>query len=281
MVPSYLKNGLVKGHMRSQPLTSTTARQCRLLLRKSSVGVDVGGESPILRCSTRESCSRVLLSLTCKLCYFMLFTGLSSNSPILTAQQPIHSSGVQRDSNTKVSQTVKIELLLRALAECPSNLLLLSDLVSAKGSDVLVQQIIDVPLAPAPRMGNSQVWTRSDIEKSLSLRGIPSDVIRWGGAVECSVRRIEGTRIEKNSVKNSGEFNAKETPLDVQFAGYQATLAKNETQAMKDASTSKAILDKSQFTTPFTTPATITQAERTVASVIENYLQTKTASAGG
>ena len=214
-------------------------------------------------------------------CCLTLFIGLSSNTSILTAQQPIHSAGVQRDSNSKDSQTVKIELLLRARAECPSNLLLLSDLVSAKGSDVLVQQIIDVPLAPAPRMGNSQVWTRSDIEKSLSLRGIPSDVLRWGGAVECSVRRIEGTRAEKNSVKNSGEIDTKETSLAVQFAGYQASLAKNDTSAMRETSTSKATLDKSRFTTPFTTPATITQAERTVALVIENYLQTKTASAGG
>ena len=206
---------------------------------------------------------------------------MSSNSSIVNAQQPINAAGVQRDSNPKDKQTVMIELLLRARAECPSNLLLLSDLVSAKGSDVLVQQIVDVPLAPAPRIGNSQVWTRSDIEKSLSLRGIPSDVLRWGGAMECSVRRIEGTRVEKNSVKNSGEINSKESSLAVQLAGYQESLGNKDNPAIKDTSRSKEAIDKSQFTTPFTTPATITQAERTVASVIENYLQTKTASAGG
>ena len=220
-------------------------------------------------------------SLACASCYFVLFMAISSSSSKLTAQQPINAVGVQRDANSKDRQTVKIELLLRARAECPSNLLLLSDLVSAKGSDVLVQQMVDVPLALAPRIGNSQVWTRSDIEKSLSLRGIPSDVLRWGGAMECSVRRIEGSRIEKDSVKSPGEIISKKASLAVKLAGYQEPLGKKDTPTMNDVSRSKEAIDKSQFTTPFTTPATINQAERTVVAVIENYLQTKTASAGG
>ena len=213
-------------------------------------------------------------------CCLVLFITISDNSTLLTAQQPLHATGTQRDSNSKDKQTVKIEILLRASADCPSNLLLLSDLVSAKGSDVIVQQIVDVPIAPAPRFGNSQVWTRSDIEKSLSLRGIPPDVLRWGGAMECSVRRIEGTRVENNIARNSLE-NSKELSPAVQYAGYQASLGQKDNSAMQDASRANPGIDKSQFTTPFTTPATIAQAERTVASVVENYLQTKTASAGG
>lgn len=185
----------------------------------------------------------------------------------ITAQQPTNKA---IKTTNKAIKTVKLELMLRAQAECPSNLLLLSDLVHAQGSDALIHQIADVPLAPAPRIGNDQTWTRSDIEKSLSLRGISSDVIRWQGAMDCIVRRVEGQRSERSISKNSDENNSTTTPRFAQPAGHQE-LIENK---------SNGTIDKTQFTTPFITPTTVSQAERIAAAAIENYLQTKTASTG-
>jgi len=192
------------------------------------------------------------------LCLVMISCLVSPNT--LTAQQPIN----------KAIQTVRLELMLRADAECPSNLLLLSDLVHIQGSDALVQQLVDVPLAPAPRIGNDQTWTRSDIEKSLSLRGISSDLIRWQGAMDCTVRRVEGQRTGRSISKNFDEDNSTATPLSVQPAGHQEPIENK----------SVGLIDKTQFTTPFLTPTTVSQAERIAAAAIENYLQTKTASTG-
>ena len=210
----------------------------------------------------------------------VIFIALLFRSSDVIAQQPNIAGDVQRNSNSKDKQTVKIELLLRTRAECPSNLLLLSDVVRVEGSDALVQQVVDVPLAPAPRMGNDQIWTRQDIEKTLALRGISADMLRWGGAMECSVRRTDGPRIENHSLNAIDGNIFKKTPLTAQLTGHQELLNSNETRVTQDAARTKETIDKSQFTTAFTTPATISQAERVAASAIENYLQTKTASAG-
>ena len=221
-------------------------------------------------------------SLACALYFFMhvFFIALPFSTSTVTAQQPIIAIDGPRNLNAKINQTVKIELLLRTRAECPSNLLLLSDLVNVEGSDALVQQVIDVPLAPAPRIGNDQTWTRQDIEKSLALRGISADVLRWGGATECTVRRIDGPRIENRSLKFSDGINFPTVPLKAQLIGHQELLNSKENPVTQGAGRPNETIDKSQFTTPFTTPASITQAERIAASAIENYLQTKTASSG-
>ncbi len=193
-----------------------------------------------------------------QLCLVMISCLVCVNN--LTAQQ----------TTDKATQTVKLELMLRVQADCQSNLLLLSDLVDVQGSDALVQQMIDVPLAPAPRNGNDQTWTRSDIEKSLSLRGISPNLIRWHGAMDCTVRCVAGQRTERSVSKNSDEFNLTTAPVAAQPAGHQERIDNKSTDR----------IDKSQFTTPFITSTTVSQAERIAAAAIENYLQTKTASTG-
>ena len=198
----------------------------------------------------------------------------------VTTKQKVVAGDVQRNSNSKDKQTVKIELLLRTRAECPSNLLLLSDLVNVQGAEALVQQVVDLPLAPAPRIGNDQIWTREDIEKALALRGLSADMLRWGGAMVCNVRRIEGPRIENRSPKVADGNNFTNAPPTSRLIGHQALLNGKLTPVPQVAAHLKETIDKSQFTTAFTTPATITQAERVAASAIENYLQNKTASAG-
>ncbi len=202
--------------------------------------------------SIRE-CRPLKRQMLCWMVLLVLTTDLQS-----FAQQP----------SSKNKQTVSVDLLLLSRAECPSNLLLLSDLVSVKGSDALVQQVIDMPLAPAPKLGNEQIWTRNDIEKAISLRGISSDLIRWQGATQCSVRRVEGQRSESRNPTALGDSDS------------TRHLATQEMPNPKEILRATQSIDKSQFTAPFTTPATVTQAERIAVAAIESYLQTKTASTG-
>ncbi len=218
----------------------------------------------LLDCSAarlNRACGHTFFAGISMLCWIILIVLATANQS--SSQQP----------SSKNKATVSVELLLLSRSECPSNLLLLSDLVSVKGSDALVQQVMDMPLAPAPKLGSDQTWTRSDIEKSLALRGISSDVIRWQGAMECSVRRIEGQRSETRNPNASGESNSV-------AIGPQVMPATHRMPNTQDKWSASQSIDKSQFTASFTTPATVTQAERIAAAAIENYLQTKTASTG-
>ncbi len=169
-------------------------------------------------------------------------------------------------------KTIKVELLLKATSECPSNLLMLADLVSIKGSDGLIQQLQDLPLAPAPRLNNDQSWTREDIAKSLALRGVSSEMIHWQGAMECRVKRVEGER--KESAQPT-----KPIP-DVRPAGFQQTVHAAGQNVQPLPAQSNLAIDKSQFTSAFISQGNVTQAERTAVLAIQNYLQTKTASTG-
>ena len=170
---------------------------------------------------------------------------------------------------------------MQSRAECPSNLLLLSDLVDVQGSDALVQQVIDLPLAPAPRVGDTQTWTRSDIEKSLTLRGVSAETIRWQGSLECSVRRVEGQRRENRTPTHSDNKTTNGQKTTVKEAAYQEPIGKDSMGASRVQTQQPSNpIDKSQFTTAFTTLATVSQAESIASQAIEGYLQTKTSSSG-
>ena len=203
-------------------------------------------------------------------------------SPIASARQPQRNQNqTPRVSSNNSKQGVKLELKMQSRAECPSNLLLLSDLVDVQGSDTLVQQVIDLPLAPAPRVGDAQTWTRSDIEKSLSLRGVSSEAIHWQGSLECSVRRVEGQRRETRKPTSTDTTATNGQKTAVIEAAFQEPVGKDslgvsKSQAQKPGNP----IDKSQFTTAFTTPSTVSQAESIAAQAIEGYLQNKTSSSG-
>ena len=188
-----------------------------------------------------------------------------SSCPNALAQTP-------RGLGSGESRTVKVELQLKTTSECTSHLLLLADLVRIKGSDALVQQLQDLPLAPAPRIGKDQTWTREDIAKTLALRGISGERIHWQGAVECMVRRVEGEPKLSETTTNPG--------FGVQPAGFKQPAKTQEQRKPQDAPQTKKSIDKTAFTSAFTTPGNVAQAERTVVLAIQNYLQTKTSSIG-
>jgi len=182
----------------------------------------------------------------------------------------------------------KVELLLRSQTDCPSNLVLVSDLLIAKGSDALLGSIMDVPLAPAPRLESEQVWTRSEIERALSLRGFAVETIRWQGAFECSVRRVPGPRPPKPSVPTVTPANITKTgqnqfasaPSVVQVANHQQPTSADAFSSDDPPALSFEPIDKTKFTSAFLKPGNVAQSERVAALAIENYLQTKTASIG-
>ena len=176
--------------------------------------------------------------------------------------------------NPNVLRASSVTVTLRAKAECPSNVLLLSDMVELQGSDAIVHQIADLPLAPAPNMGNKQTWSRASIEKMLQLRGLASEAIRWRGSDECEVHRVEGVRPKKSDMDTANGANdgSVEPPM-IHQAQY--------TQVGTNDSPVKApAVDRSKFTAPFTTPVTLSVAERFASEAISNYLQTKTNSNG-
>jgi flagellar basal body P-ring formation protein FlgA len=211
----------------------------------------------------------------------ILFTFSVVFSQTSFARQPQRNQNqTPRASTTNSKQGVKLELKMQSRAECPSNLLLLSDLVEVQGSDALVQQVVDLPLAPAPRVGDTQTWSRSDIEKSLSLRGVSSETIRWQGSLECSVRRVEGQRREARKPKPADSKITNGQQAGVKEAAYQEPIAKDSFVPRSQAQQPSTPIDKSQFTTAFTTPTTVAQAESIASQAIEGYLQTKTSSTG-
>jgi flagella basal body P-ring formation protein FlgA len=175
-----------------------------------------------------------------------------------------------------------VTLTMRSTAQCPSNILLLTDIVEIKGSDALIQQISDLVIAPAPKLGQKQSWRRASIEKVLQLRGLPSEAIRWAGADECSVVRVDGQRAPTTDLPNVAQL-ANDTPSDptrVTSTAYADVATANSVTANGIATNIVGTIDTSRFTPSSTTPVTITMAERNAADAISNYLKTKTNSNG-
>ncbi len=184
-------------------------------------------------------------------------------------------------------RTSNVQLTLRSNAECPSNVLLLSDVVTLSGSDAIIQEITETPIAPAPRLGQTQTLSRESLAKALSLRGIPQEAIRWKGAAECCVLRVDGVRKKADSNPASNQQNSIHSAEHVgrgaqDFVTLAAANQPNAPtqQPANGPAPGQPAIDRSQFVTPFTTPVVVTQAERISAEIISNYLQTKTNSVG-
>ena len=60
--------------------------------------------------------------------------------------------------------------------------------------------LMQLPIAPAPREGSPQSWTRADVVQHLELRGLHATAIRWMGSERTQLRR--GKPIESNTTSN-------------------------------------------------------------------------------
>lgn len=143
-----------------------------------------------------------------------------------------------------------VALMLRSDSQIASNVLRLRDVCDLSQANATTKALADIPLAPTPRMGTTQLWTRDDVAKVLSLRGMDPKSILWSGAETVQVSKSQSAPVAKAS------------------ANQPAT--SSETQRA----------DHRDFSPAFTTPVSISQAERVVTSAIESYLQLKTGSQG-
>jgi flagella basal body P-ring formation protein FlgA len=156
--------------------------------------------------------------------------------------------GMDGDENSKAAVTLRSEVAIA------SNVLRLRDICDMTQSNDVAQALQDIPLGPTPRAGITQSWTRNDIAKVLALRGMDPESIRWSGSDAVQISRTEST-IQANTV----------------------AMASAVAPVLSDKS---KINQQHDFAPAFTTPVSITQAERVVASAIESYLQLKTGAQG-
>jgi len=143
-----------------------------------------------------------------------------------------------------------VALMLRSDSQIASNVLRLRDVCDFRESNETSRALADIPLAPTPRTGTTQLWTRDDVAKVLSLRGMDPKSILWSGAQSVQVSRSQSTSVAKASA----------------------------TQPATSPETQRT--DHRDFSPAFTTPVSISQAERVVTSAIESYLQLKSGSQG-
>ncbi len=101
----------------------------------------------------------------------------------------------------QVSQAAEsIVLRFRQSPTCAANTVRLSDIVEVTGGkDLLDLNILQMPLAPAPREGQIQTWTSTEILEHLALRGIRPEILRWSGETSVRLQRAAQTNPELRS----------------------------------------------------------------------------------
>lgn len=83
-----------------------------------------------------------------------------------------------------------VRLRFRTPAAVTGQVVRLGDLVEvAAGQSSQTDELLQVPLAPAPREGISQTWTSEDVLQHLELRGLHRAAIRWEGSSQTVLSR--------------------------------------------------------------------------------------------
>lgn len=82
-------------------------------------------------------------------------------------------------------------LRFRRQPSCQSQVVRLGDLVEfASGSEHGYDDLLEVPLAPAPAVGAVQNWSANDVMRHLQLRGLTERQLRWSGPESASLTRL-------------------------------------------------------------------------------------------
>lgn len=172
------------------------------------------------------------------------------------------------------STSPALRLALREHIKIQTNLIRLSDLCELSGTDEMVQSLGDLPIAPSPRPGVQQQWTRADLEKAVSLRGINTKAIRWSGADVVQVHRLP--RLENAPLRAEPEVQT----ASAQTSVVSKDLKKTSSGPRTELTSSVPQEQRAKFTPAFTTSVSTSQAERMVVAAIESYLQLKTGGNG-
>ncbi len=100
-----------------------------------------------------------------------------------------------------------LNLRMRPNAVIESQVVRLSDLVEPQGNvPAEVDSVLKLPLAPAPREGKSQEWSRKSIEEHLKLRGIDPTIVRWSGSEKITIERGLPTQAAKEQLQ-TGQYD--------------------------------------------------------------------------
>lgn len=77
-------------------------------------------------------------------------------------------------------------------ARTESNIVRLGDLIEViAGNSSSIKQLMQLPLGPAPRTTSPQTWHSADILQHLELRGVHPASVRWSGATQTSLRKLQ------------------------------------------------------------------------------------------
>ncbi len=79
-----------------------------------------------------------------------------------------------------------------------------------------IDELLPLPIAPSPREGTPQTWTRTDLIEHLELRGLHANSLRWMGSERTQLRRgkpVEGTRSLPPSTDHTAASQLRGLPI--------------------------------------------------------------------
>lgn len=120
---------------------------------------------------------------------WLLLVYLGSITARLPADEP---TGLPR-SAAQALRPASDELVLSFRREptCQSQVVRLGDLVQlVSAPERAYDDLLEIPLAPAPPIGATQQWSARDVMRHLQLRGLTQKQLRWSGPDSVTLNRI-------------------------------------------------------------------------------------------
>lgn len=133
-----------------------------------------------------------------------------------------------------VSAAEPISLRLREQPVVEGQVVYIGDLIEVvAGRCQQTDDLLQLPIAPAPREGLTQTWTRADVVQNLELRGLHGPAMRWMGSERTQLRR--GKPIENNSTSNTLTKPSQFTRVSQTIPGRPQSPAFIQDRAVKQA----------------------------------------------
>lgn len=133
---------------------------------------------------------------------------------------------------SRINATDPITLRLREQPVIEGQVVHIGDLIEVvNGRCQQTDELMPLPIAPAPREGSPQTWSRSDVMQHLELRGLHTSALRWMGSERTQLRR--GKPVENTQSSN---LNDTRTPTrGPQIPGRSQSPAFIQERAVKQA----------------------------------------------
>ncbi|MGN6133300.1 MAG: flagellar basal body P-ring formation chaperone FlgA [Aureliella sp.] len=105
------------------------------------------------------------------------------------------------------SSADEIVLMFRREPRCQSQVVRVGDLIEVAGSsDRTLDDLLEIPLAPAPQIGVAQEWTAEDVLRHLQLRGLSQRRLRWSGPRSVKLFRVAESAVELDRTQLAPAF---------------------------------------------------------------------------